>query len=154
LVLRLFTVDETNSLVYFTEVMASDQTDPDSAPANGNGTTPMEDDEAAVSIDIVNMPNSAVNRSAGTSTTAVFVTDLYPNPASGLMTLEIDSKVTTGAELMIYNITGSLVLRNEIELTKDHNEVIINVSNLPEGAYLIRVPGQAVSQRFLKVNRP
>ena len=48
--LTVFTLVEGEDIINFVEVVAADQDDTDSTPANGNGSTPAEDDEAAVVI--------------------------------------------------------------------------------------------------------
>jgi len=152
LVLRLFTKAE-GSINYFAQVLFVNQNDDDSFPGNGNGVTPQEDDEAAVSITVINMPNAALNEDE--SDLDIFmITELYPNPTADRLTIELESLVEQEATLQIYNVMGAMVISQPIFINKNDNTFQVPVGELSEGNYLIRIPGTTVLKRFIKVSRP
>jgi hypothetical protein len=65
---------------------------------------------------------------------------IYPNPNSGNFNLEYFSskgELVQSAQLLIYDLTGHLVLNNDISFTS--NKSIINSNNLPKDSYLVKV---------------
>jgi len=57
---------------------------------------------------------------------------VWPNPASGSVQLEMGSEMLTG-ELKIYDVAGSLLLEKKIVAT----EMVLDVSSFTEGIYLV-----------------
>ena len=70
---------------------------------------------------------------------------MYPNPASDKVMIESEVNVN---RYDIYNITGELVMSNEV----DAETFTVNVENLPAGAYIIRLTSDGIIQnrRFIK----
>jgi hypothetical protein len=64
---------------------------------------------------------------------------IYPNPASRVVNIDMN---TESAILQLYNFTGKLL--QEIPVTNGH--VRLNVSNLGEGIYFIKVNTSGISQ--------
>jgi hypothetical protein len=65
---------------------------------------------------------------------------LYPNPASGMVTLEFFAEGNTSVNLMIYSIDGQL-LKNECleRVLSGHNHLNFDISDLKPGIYLVKV---------------
>lgn len=59
---------------------------------------------------------------------------IYPNPTTGLITIE-NASLINNSQVFIYNSTGSLVRK----LLVDKKNEQINISNLPKGVYLLKV---------------
>lgn len=68
---------------------------------------------------------------------------VYPNPASGIVNLEINNVNKEVLTLNIYNIIGSLVKRETIR----HEKNQVNVGDLLNGIYLIEIRSNDSSQR-------
>ena len=70
---------------------------------------------------------------------------MYPNPASNNIMIESEVNVN---RYDIYNITGALVMSNEVNA----ETFTVNVENLPAGAYIIRLTSDGIIQnrRFIK----
>ncbi len=79
--LVLFTLVEDEDIVNFVQVLEQDQDDVDSSPGNGNGVTPQEDDEAAITITPINpTPQGGTDSDLSLSITASSDTyDQYEN---------------------------------------------------------------------------
>jgi hypothetical protein len=65
------------------------------------------------------------------------VLDLYPNPASSIITLQTSSAEISN-NLLVYSSTGSLILNQKINSFKTN----IDISNWSEGIYLVRLGDQ------------
>jgi len=69
--------------------------------------------------------------------------NIYPNPASDMITVIIDPSINPSLTLKIYNITGSLV---KTELVKE-NQQQINVSDLNNGIYMVEIKSKNVTYK-------
>ena len=70
---------------------------------------------------------------------------IYPNPASTILVIE---GIIQEAQIIIFDIQGSLVLKREIDGT------VIDISNLPSGVYSIVLESnnEIIKRKFVKVN--
>lgn len=80
---------------------------------------------------------------------------LYPNPSSGNLYLKmvVDQSETYSIEAI--SILGKrVILSNETMFQAGENEILIDVSGLPSGQYLLRLKGseRTISHRFVKTN--
>ena len=64
---------------------------------------------------------------------------VYPNPAKDKLQIEINSKKNGRATVDILDISGRKILTQNIQLDAGHNLKSIDVSNLSEGNYLLKV---------------
>ena len=84
-------VDITN----FVEVIAADQDDPDSTPDNGNGVTPEEDDEAAVTISFLESFAGSIQTSGSLFTNSnhsdIENMNLFPVPTTDQLTVVLNA---------------------------------------------------------------
>ena len=65
----------------------------------------------------------------------------YPNPAKDYIRLEENSNAN---QLAIYNLQGRLILSRDLS-----ENGLIPIAQLPAGMYLIKVDGQALSQKLI-----
>jgi hypothetical protein len=63
--------------------------------------------------------------------------DLYPNPSTGLVTLESKWPFTTGASLLVSDISGREI--KKITLPEDELKVEINLNTTQNGIYFLRL---------------
>ena len=63
---------------------------------------------------------------------------VYPNPATDVVTVETANGINN---VEIYNLAGAAV---KADATIDGTKAILNVDNLPAGAYILKVNKQAV----------
>jgi len=61
--------------------------------------------------------------------------NLYPNPASDIVTLNIDNTINADFTLNIYNVTGELVSSETLR----QNQQQINISDLSNGIYMVEI---------------
>ncbi len=64
---------------------------------------------------------------------------LYPNPTSGLMTLQNDN-ITGTADLQVYNVMGQQVVQQQVQLKAQQN-ITLDFTTLPVGNYTITLTG-------------
>ena len=69
------------------------------------------------------------------SVNQAFKFDLYPNPITNLLTIEIAQEFVEGSIIHLYDISGKLILKNKVE----DSIYTLNLKNLKAGVYLVRV---------------
>ncbi|MEO6820031.1 MAG: T9SS type A sorting domain-containing protein [Ginsengibacter sp.] len=89
---------------------------------------------------------SAIKSVKNAATTMSF--SAYPNPAVETLNLVIPSLKSDRATLSVTNVSGQVVLKDEISVTTGNNKVPVKVSNLATGTYIIKV--QLGTQSFIK----
>ena len=76
--------------------------------------------------------------------------NLYPNPASDIVTLNIENKNNAGLTLNIYSLAGTLV---KSEILKQ-NQRQINIVDLSDGIYIVEIKSKEwTEKRKLKIQR-
>ncbi len=76
---------------------------------------------------------------------------VYPNPAKQNINLEINSKSNTSAFIIIYDLSGRLVLKENKMITQGLNTLKLDVSSLHKGTYLItsQINGELYSNKLM-----
>jgi hypothetical protein len=77
---------------------------------------------------------------------------VYPNPATDFVTVNIVSPIKTSASIKIYNIFGQKVYDSAVNISAGNNPLVINTENLTTGLYIIHVESGnfKTSQKMLK----
>ncbi|RIH66903.1 T9SS C-terminal target domain-containing protein [Mariniphaga sediminis] len=76
---------------------------------------------------------------------------VYPNPASGLVNVDFNSKKAGDAYVLVFSNTGVLVKEIPHPVINGLNKVDFNVSGWPTGIYLVRVVSGADSESIRMV---
>ena len=63
----------------------------------------------------------------------------YPNPFNGELTLVLDNFSNRAATIEVYDMLGKLIYTEKASAPQNSYETILNLSNLPSGAYTVRV---------------
>lgn len=80
---------------------------------------------------------------------------LYPNPAKSSIKLNISAGENTGIEIIVYNQLGQQMLGENHMIYKGENKLEINISQLPESIYFLRmqaIKGTPLMKTFIKVD--
>jgi hypothetical protein len=100
------------------------------------GGTAVYDARVMLDLDVTDLDNGSVW--FGNSTLANYPAALlYPNPTTGIFTLEIELGKTDEGQVEVYSLTGQLISRTT--LNGSNNKVSIDLSDKAEGVYLCRV---------------
>jgi hypothetical protein len=77
---------------------------------------------------------------------------LYPNPATEIITLELETDKAEAAEIKIMNLAGKEVYSNMQNISAGRNSIYCPLAILPAGFYLLTVQTQSKTQqtRFIK----
>jgi len=80
------------------------------------------------------------------------VQNIYPNPASTNLQVRIESTSADILSYKIYDMPGRELIRGEQPLSPGNNQIIIDVSELPQGNYIIQLTNskEAIASMFLK----
>jgi PKD repeat protein len=66
---------------------------------------------------------------------------VYPNPGTGVFTLRLNDLPSQKVDLKVYNAMSELVYQKESILLTDEQRSVINLTELPEGIYYLRISG-------------
>ena len=132
--LTLFALGQ-NSAKMFSEVIASDQPDPDSTPNNGNGVTPQEDDETSATITVISIVD---NDDDDQNIQAAAVS---PNVISSgqNVSLRTTSSTPSVGTVRILDSNGGVVQQRAIELAAGQDNQRLRTKGLSAGIYLVQV---------------
>lgn len=92
------------------------------------------------------------NQSAGTRTpVAAAAIRLYPNPAAESAGISWEQPVAAQAEISVMNMAGQVVQQSLVAGVSGSNESVINLKNLNNGVYLVKltVGGTSVSSKLI-----
>jgi len=106
--------------------------------ANGYNCLPRGN--SVLYVDNLNFDNLITSISNLTSKNNLF--DLYPNPASDIVTLNIENLNNADLTLNIYNVIGNLV---KSEMLKQNNKQI-NIGDLSNGIYMVEIKSKEWSE--------
>ena len=143
---NLFTLQDSDPLNGYAQVLSLNETDSDSSPGNGSCCTANEDDEAVITL--LPVPNGpAYKRPIDPSSTLLALRHLFPNPVFEKLTLVIESPGPMPAQLELYNSHGQLIRLIEVSLLEGINDLSLEVGDLPSGLYFIYFPEANASYR-------
>ena len=153
--LGLFTLQDAAAHTIFAQVVAATPNDMDSTPNNNAGNSPVEDDEAAITIVPSNNlnGNTAEFRTLAEKTTSFVIQQLSPNPATDILNVRIFSKKDAEASLKVLNPQGQLMLQQKTKVEEGINIAQINLNELSSGMYFILLEGtggRLTPLRFVK----
>jgi hypothetical protein len=83
--------------------------------------------------------NFTTTASTGIGETALQSSGIYPNPASGKVTVRFELAEETKVEVSVIDLLGSTFIREEYELNPGLALKEINISNLSKGIYIVRI---------------
>lgn len=63
---------------------------------------------------------------------------VYPNPTTGIAMVELNFLSTTSSEIEMYDMTGALVQREELNVSAGDKRKQIDISHLTSGVYLLK----------------
>ncbi|MFI5263267.1 MAG: T9SS type A sorting domain-containing protein, partial [Candidatus Kapaibacterium sp.] len=83
----------------------------------------------------------------------ILIRSLYPNPASGEITIDLQSTIQAVAHIEIINTLGMIVYSDVRHLMSGPNRINLSIDKLPEGAYQLKIlTGKGeVSESFLRI---
>jgi uncharacterized repeat protein (TIGR01451 family) len=148
--LTVFPLINDRTVNNFFQVLASNQTDPNSTPGNGVCCMANEDDEVNVTIMPTMMGNNS-NAGQDLRMNNVKSATIFPVPANNEVQIQIFAEAAQqNGNLMIYNSLGVLVLSLPVNVNEGFNEWSIDVSSLENGIYFTQIPGKSGMLPLLK----
>ncbi len=79
--------------------------------------------------------------------------NIYPNPATDKLFIEYPSKIKEDGKVYIFNQLGQLMIDKKLSNFKGNKKIIIDLSPLQEGIYIVRyttIDGLKISKKFIK----
>jgi uncharacterized repeat protein (TIGR01451 family) len=153
--LVLFTLIEDEDITNFVEVLASNQDDPDSTPDNGNGVSPQEDDEAAVTVSFLESFAGSIHSFENNQVqTIIEGIELYPVPTKDQLTVNLSLSQDEIIDVQIFDITGRVMSFDQISVAKGFDKFELDVSSLTDGLYFLNIryaESKVLNEKFQKV---
>ena len=79
---------------------------------------------------------------------------IYPNPSSGNFNLNISNVNTASVDVEITDVSGKVILSNAYNTNNGSINESINISNVDDGVYIVRVNGgQSIVKRIVISNK-
>jgi Cu/Zn superoxide dismutase len=77
---------------------------------------------------------------------------VYPNPSSGIVNVQIESSTSVPVQILVYDMLGKEVSAQMNKLNAGSNLLNLNISNLENGIYFIRIQSdkQVITQKIIK----
>ena len=76
---------------------------------------------------------------------------IYPNPATNLVSLEINEPTEGSAQIEIMDITGRQVLKQTTSLTEGLNTISVDVSQLSKGIFIVKMTDSQNQKSWVKM---
>ena len=79
---------------------------------------------------------------------------IYPNPSTGNFNLNISNVNTASVDVEITDVSGKVILSNVYNTNNGSINESINISNVEDGVYIVRVNGgQSITKRIVISNK-
>ena len=79
---------------------------------------------------------------------------IYPNPSTGNFNLNISNVNTASVDVEITDVSGKVILSNAYNTNNGSINESINISNVDDGVYIVRVNGgQSIVKRIVISNK-
>jgi hypothetical protein len=79
---------------------------------------------------------------------------IYPNPSSGNFNLNISNVNTASVDVEITDVSGKVILSNAYNTNNGSVNESINIANVDDGVYIVRVNGgQSIVKRIVISNK-
>ena len=97
------------------------------------------------------LPDGSITNTGTTMDKGFTLVKTYPNPATNLVTLEIDSYTEGVAQLEILDVTGRQVLKQTTSLTEGLNTISVDVSPLSRGIFIVKMTDSQNQKSWVKM---
>ena len=123
--------------------------DVDSQPNNNATTTPVEDDEAAVTV-TTGTPIAPFATQNTEQFVPIVLQKVYPTATEGDLTIAFNSIVEREVTFEFYDFKGILRRSETVAVQKGKQQLQFDVWDLPQGAYIIQVSTNRLRNMPLK----
>jgi len=113
-----------------------------------------------VTVNAVNDCGSSVNRTLSVAVTCreaqvsaalQSTATVYPNPTGSKTTLQFDSKADALYSLQVFDVTGRIILTEDIAAVEGVNMHELDFTNIAKGLYMIRLENSDAEVQLLKL---
>lgn len=77
--------------------------------------------------------------------------DVFPNPASQLVSIKTTGKRNMDVELEVMDAAGKMVIKQSAAFKKDKNEIQLNISTIANGIYILKIKTDAGDSQLIKL---
>ncbi len=147
LVLTLFTLNPGTDVIAYAEVIAANETDIDSTPANGNGSSAVEDDEATFTLSNGSSGGKGdLDSNIIGESSLLTVNRMYPMPTRDFVNIIFNSQAEM-IDVVLYDYSGRILYSHILEVAQGENITQIDLSAYPAGWYFVSMETEEGSVR-------
>jgi len=142
--LTLFNVNNSAPITAFAQVIASSPADIGSTPNNNSTGIPVEKDEAGITITAAfaaPAPTAlATQAQIDKQFVPIIITNVSPNPINfeGDLTIQVNSLMDGKVDFHFSDLNGKMLLIETRAVEKGINKINFDVSNFPQGLFVVR----------------
>lgn len=145
--LTLFTLNPGTDVIAYAEVIAANETDIDSTPSNGNGSSAVEDDEAAFTLSNGSSGGKGdLESNIVGESSLLTVNRMYPVPTRDFVNVIFTSQAET-IDVVLYDYSGRILHSHTLEVAQGENTTQIDLSAYPAGWYFVSMETEEGSVR-------
>ena len=145
--LTLFTLNPGTDITAYAEVMAANENDIDSTPNNGNGSSAVEDDEAAVTLSNGGAGGKGdLQADIVGESRLLTVYRLYPVPTTDVVNILFTSQAET-VDVYLYDYNGRILYHQTREVAQGDNTTELDLTPFSTGAYFVSLETEEGSVR-------
>ncbi|MCD4725538.1 MAG: PKD domain-containing protein [Bacteroidales bacterium] len=114
----------------------------------------LSEEVPAVQLNII-IGNGTASLSVEENSLFTFVGNIYPNPANTQINISLSMESAEQIDISVFNQVGQMVILHSENLGSGPNKIELNISNLPEGIYNMRLQApnsKPLMKTFIKVN--
>lgn len=78
------------------------------------------------------------------------ISELYPNPSTTMLNIDITSANESDFSMVIYSLNGAVVISKVVGISEGFTTVSENVSNLSNGLYFVKLVNNTTNETFVK----
>lgn len=145
--LTLFTLNPGTDVVAYAEVIAANETDVDSTPSNGNGTSAVEDDEATFTLSNGSSGGKGdLDSNIIGESSLLTVSRMYPMPTRDFVNVIFTSQAEL-IDVVLYDYSGRILHSYTLEVAQGENITQVDLSAYPAGWYFVSMETEEGSVR-------
>ena len=96
-------------------------------------------------------PDGSMTNTEITTGKGITVVKAYPNPATNLISLELENFTEGAAQIEIMDVSGRQVLKQTLNLTEGFNTINLDISHLSRGVFIVKITDSKNQRAMVKM---
>lgn len=109
---------------------------------------PSNSSTSSICVELIDAESTQLDRSCVNINGSIHISEPYPNPTKGLITIDVLLESVTPIKIRVVNRSGQPVLIKSFDGTMGLNNLLIDAQGLPQGLYIIEVNSGGKTEQF------